>query len=121
MSDGQVFVLEESWRAKTGKVWKFEFEPTQISDEHRYFKTTCSTPEGEQFIFVSQVSLALLEEIGVDPEAKPNLLMRVAAGASMADLKVRLNAGHDTNISGQPYCKTYTRRDRDKFAKYLPR
>jgi hypothetical protein len=120
MSDSQVFVLEEGWRAQTGRVWKFQFQQTRVDDEHFYFQTSCTAEEGEPFLFVAQVSRALLDEIGVDPVAKPKLLMRVAAGASLADLKVRLNAGHDTNRTNQPYCKTYTRRDRDKFARFLP-
>jgi hypothetical protein len=121
MSDGQVYVLDENWRAQTGKSWRFEFERAETTDEHHYFKTTCTTEDGEKFIFVSQVSSTLLEELGVDAAARPNLLLRVVAGASLADLKVRLNAGHDTNIGNLPYCKTYTRRDRDKFARHLPR
>ena len=120
MSDSQRFVLEEGWRAQTGRVWKFEFEQTRADDEHFYFQTRCNAEEGQPFLFMAQVSRTLLEEIGVDPEAKPKLVMRVAAGASLADLKIRLNAGHDTNPTDLPYCKTYTRRDRDKFARFLP-
>ena len=125
MSESELFVLEKSWKAQTERVWKIEFErlEVEIDKEHYYFRFTCSRvgEEGEPFVFTPQISRRLMMDLGVDPEAKPKLLMRLAAGQGLQDLKIRLNASHDHNFNGLPYCKTYTARDAEKFRKYLPK
>ena len=120
MSDPESFVLEQGWKAQTGRTWKIEFARIKDDDEHLYFRFSCEADEGDPFVYEPQVSRALLEAIGVDAEDKPKLVMRVVAGRGLEDLKVRLNAGHHKNFNGLPYCKTYTRRDADKLSKYMP-
>lgn len=125
MSDPEVFVLEKAWKAQTDRVWKIEFErlDVEVDKEHFYFRFTCTRADegGEPFIFTPQISRRLLTDLGIDPEGKPKLLMRLAAGQGLEDVKIRLNAGHDHNFNNLPYCKTYTSRDAEKFRKYLPK
>lgn len=113
------FTLEESWASHARETYKIEFHQGEMEDDHFIFVFTCTKPDGAVFVFNAQISPKLVEKLGIDAATEGNRLMKVAAGQGMADLKTRLNAGHDTNFEGLPYIKAYTLRDKPGFERFL--
>ena len=113
------FTLEESFTARTNKVYKIEFEQAPVEDDHLQFLFTCTQPDGAAFVFKASISPVLVEKLGIDATSDAKKLMKCTAGQGLIDLKTRLNAGHDTNFEGLPYIKTYTLRDKPKLEQYL--
>jgi hypothetical protein len=116
---GDRFTLEESWASQAGGTYKIEFEQGDMEDDHYIFLFSCAKPSGDVFVFRAQISPKLVEKLGIDPAADAKKLMKMAAGQGMADLKIRLNAGHDQNFEGLPYIKAYTLRDKPGFERFL--
>jgi hypothetical protein len=115
----QSFTLEAAWTAQTAQKYKIDFAQSEMEDDHFIFVFTCTKSEGEPFIFKAQVSPKLVEGLGINATTELKKLMKVVAGQGMADLKTRLNAGHDVNFEGLPYIKAYTLRDKANFQRFL--
>jgi len=97
-------ILEEAFRAETGKAFKIAMGNGEIKGND------------EPFTFHAVMSKVLAEKLGFafSPE-QIEKVSPVIGKKALADLKRRLDGGHDYNFDGQPYIKMYTLRDKRDF------
>ena len=110
-------ILEEAFRAETGKAFKIAMGNGEIKGDNMQFVIK-AVPEGndEPFTFHAVMSKVLAEKLGFafSPE-QIEKVSPVIGKKALADLKRRLDGGHDYNFDGQPYIKMYTLRDKRDF------